>query len=63
MNHFFLMCVYAGIVSAFFSLLSYRRAADRLRLFGILFGSLVGGALVLAWIMYFFPGGPPTPIP
>lgn len=63
MNHFLLMCLYAALVGAFFSLLSQRRAADRLRLFAILFFALVGGATVLAWIMYFFPSGPPAPIP
>ena len=35
----------------------------RLRLFLQLFFGLVGGGLVLAWVMYFFPSGPPTPFP
>ncbi|MCG8462222.1 MAG: hypothetical protein MI919_38550 [Holophagales bacterium] len=63
MSHFLLMCLYAGIISAFFALLSRRGFRRQLRLFAMIFGSLVGGALVLAWIMYFFPAGPPAPIP
>jgi len=62
-SHFFLMVLYALLVSAFFMLLWRRRRAARLRLFLQLFFGLVGGGMVLAWLMYFFPTGPPTPFP
>ena len=62
-SHFLLMVHYAMLVSAFFTLLWRRRRHDRLRLFLQLFFGLVGGGLLLAWLMYFFPSGPPTPFP
>ncbi|MEM9553768.1 MAG: hypothetical protein AAGC60_05895 [Acidobacteriota bacterium] len=63
MSHVLLMSLYAFIVSVFFAALSRRRRADQIRLFWTLFGALVGGAIALAWLMYFFPSGPPAPIP
>ena len=63
MSHFLLMTLYAFILSAFFALLWRRTSKNQLRLFLQLFLGLVGGALALAWLMYPFPSGPPTPIP
>ena len=63
MSHLLLMSVYALLVSAFFSLLWRRGARQRLRLFLQLFVGILGGGLLLAWIMYPFPSGPPTPFP
>ncbi|MEM7585890.1 MAG: hypothetical protein AAF560_21045 [Acidobacteriota bacterium] len=63
MSHFFLMSVYAAIVSAFFALLWRRSWRDQTRLFLRIFLSMVGGGLALAWLMYFFPSGPPVPGP
>ena len=54
-DHFLIMCVFAFLVSAFFALLWREDKRARLRLFGILFGSLVLGGLAVAWLMYPFP--------
>ena len=62
-SHFLLMVHYALLVSAFFTLLWRRHKKARLRLFLQLLFGLVCGGLVLAWLMYFFPSGPPSPIP
>ena len=63
MNHLLLMVAYAGIVSAFFALLSRRPPRAQGELFAKLFFGLVLGGIALAWLMYFFPSGPPAPIP
>jgi hypothetical protein len=62
-DHFLLMLTYALLVSVFFAVLWRRPRRDQLRLFLQLFFGMVGGALLLAWLMYPFPPGPPTPIP
>ena len=62
-SHFLLMVHYAVLVAIFFALLWKRTGKARLRLFLQLFVGLVGGGLALAWLMYFFPSGPPTPFP
>lgn len=63
MSHFLLMATHGAILAAFFALLSRRPVRRRWRLFAKLFGILVGGGLALAWLMYFFPSGPPTSPP
>lgn len=63
MNHFLLMCVYALQISIFFAVLWRRERRDQIRLFLQLFGSLVGGGLLLSWLMFPFPSGPPAPFP
>ena len=62
-SHFLLMVVYAFIVSLFLALLWRRQPREQLKLFLQLFGAMVGGALVLAYLMYPFPSGPPAPVP
>jgi uncharacterized membrane protein YfcA len=62
-DHFLLMLLYALLVSVFFALLWRRERHSRIKLFLQLFVGMVGGALLLAWLMYPFPGGPPAPIP
>lgn len=62
-SHFLLMVHYALLVAAFFTLLWRREGGARVRLFLQLFFGMVGGGLALAWLMYFFPSGPPTPFP
>jgi uncharacterized membrane protein YfcA len=62
-SHFFLMTLYALIVSLFFAILWRRNRRDQVRLLLQMFLGLVGGALLLAWLMYPFPSGPPVPIP
>jgi multisubunit Na+/H+ antiporter MnhB subunit len=61
MSHFGLMVVYALLVSVFFALLWRHERRQRIRMFAQVFLSLVGGGLVVAWILYFIPTGPPVP--
>jgi cytochrome bd-type quinol oxidase subunit 2 len=63
LSHFFLMTLYALIVSLFFAVLWRRRRRDQVVLFLQLFLGMVGGGLIVAWLMYPFPSGPPAPIP
>ena len=63
MSHFLLMVTYAALVSLFFALLWRRNPRDQGKLFLQIFLAMVGGSLALAWLMYFFPSGPPAPIP
>ena len=63
MSHFGLLVVYALLVSVFFALLWRRERKERLRMFAQVFLSMVGGGLVVAWLLYFVPAGPPVPFP
>lgn len=63
MSHFFLMVLYALIVSLFFTALWRRERREQVKLFLQLFLGMVGGSLLVAWLMYPFPSGPPAPIP
>jgi uncharacterized membrane protein YfcA len=63
MSHFLLMMLYAFLVSLFFSLLWRRGSRARVRLFLQLFLGMMLGGILLAWLMYPFPPGPPAPIP
>jgi hypothetical protein len=62
-SHFFLMLVYAVLLSVFFAVLWRRRRRDQVVLFLQLFAGMVGGGLLVAWLMFPFPPGPPAPIP
>jgi hypothetical protein len=62
-SHFLLMVLYSALVSVFFAALWRRRLRDQAILFLQLFLGMVGGGLLLAWLMYPFPPGPPAPIP
>ena len=63
MSHFFLMVLFAFLLSLFFSVLWRRERKDQLRLFAKLFLGMVVGGLLVSWLMYPFPSGPPAPIP
>jgi uncharacterized membrane protein YfcA len=63
LSHFLLMVLYALVVSLFFTLLWRRERREQIRLFLQLFLGMVGGGLLVAWLMYPFPPGPPAPIP
>jgi cytochrome bd-type quinol oxidase subunit 2 len=63
MSHFLLMVLYALIVSLFFTLLWRRDRKEQIKLFLQIFLGMVGGGLLIAWLMYPFPSGPPAPIP
>lgn len=54
-SHFFFMFLFAFITSIVIALVTKSNAHDQRRYFLKFFGSLVLIALVLAWIMYFFP--------
>ena len=60
MSHLLLMVIYAVLVSVFFALLWRRQPRERGKLFLQIFLGMVGGGLALAWLMYFFPSGPPS---
>jgi len=63
LSHFALMTLYAASLGVFFATLWKRARRDQVRLFLKIFVSLMGGALLLGWLMYFFPSGPPKPLP
>ena len=62
MSHFLLMVIYAALISVFFALLWRGGVRERAKLCLQIFLSMVGGGLALAWPMYFFPAGPPSPL-
>ena len=62
-DHFLLMVLYALLVSLFFTLLWRRERREQVKLFLQIFLGMVGGGLLVAWLMYPFPAGPPAPIP
>ncbi|HJN43650.1 MAG: hypothetical protein QGI10_10570 [Vicinamibacterales bacterium] len=49
-SHFFLLLLFAGLVSLIFAVLTKDEPAEQVKLGGILFGSFVATAVVLAWI-------------
>ncbi len=55
MSHLLIMALHGLLVATFFAFLTRDRAQERLRLFGILFGGMMIGALALAWIMFPYP--------
>jgi Ni/Fe-hydrogenase subunit HybB-like protein len=57
------MVIHALVVSLFLTLLWRPGTEGRTRLFWQLFLGMVGGGLLVAWLMYPFPVGPPAPIP
>jgi hypothetical protein len=63
MSHFLLMVVYALLLSVFFAALWRRHRREQVVLFLQLFLGMVGGGLLVAWLMYPFPSGPPAPFP
>jgi len=54
-SHFLHMLLYSSIVATFFATMFRDDLRGRLRLGGILWLAMVGGALVLAYVMYPFP--------
>jgi hypothetical protein len=62
LSHFLLMVLYALVVSLFFTLLWRRGRREQIKLFLQIFLGMVGGGLLVAWLMYPFPSGPPTPL-
>lgn len=54
-SHFLLMLTFALITSVVVSLVTKENLREQSRYFLKFFGSLIIIALVLAWVMYFFP--------
>ncbi|MEE8412701.1 MAG: hypothetical protein V3S47_09360 [Acidobacteriota bacterium] len=50
-SHLFHMLLFAGLLSAFFSVLLRREKRDRIKFALIMWGGLVGGSLILAFVM------------
>ena len=63
MSQFGWMLLYALLLSVFFATLWRRERGAQRKLFFQLLGGLVGGAIALGWLMFFFPSGPPAPMP
>jgi hypothetical protein len=63
MSHFLLMVLYALLVGVFFAALWRSERRDRIKLFLQIFLGMVVGGLLVAWLMYPFPSGPPAPLP
>lgn len=61
MSHFFLMVLYSLLVSLFFAVLWRRSFRAQVKLFLQVFLGMVGGGLLVAWLMFPFPSGPPAP--
>jgi hypothetical protein len=57
------MLLYATLLGIFFAVLWKRGRGEQVRFVLKVFAGLVGGAIVLGWLMYFLPSGPPAPIP
>jgi hypothetical protein len=57
------MVVYSLLVALFFALLWRRERKAQVKLFLQVFLGMVGGGLLLAWLMYPFPSAPPAPFP
>lgn len=55
MDHFLLLVWHALLVSTFFAFLWRREPRDRARLFSKSFILMVGGGIVLGWLMFPFP--------
>ncbi len=51
LSHFLLMVTYALIVSLFFTLLWRRERREQVKLFLQIFLGMVGGGLLVAWLM------------
>jgi hypothetical protein len=61
MLHFALMNLYALLIGIFFATLWRRERKAQMVLFAKIYFGLVLGGLAVAWLMYPFPSGPPTP--
>jgi hypothetical protein len=54
-SHLLNLLIYSTLVSAYFGILIRRRPSDQLRLASIIWAAMVGGAILLAFLMYPFP--------
>lgn len=63
LSHFLLMLVHAFLVATFLGLLWRRERREQIKIFLQVFLGMIGGGLLVAWLMYPFPAGPPAPMP
>lgn len=54
-SHILHLVIYSSLVAAFFGILVRHTRRDRLRVAAITWVSMVGGALLLAWLMFPLP--------
>ena len=54
-SHLLSLLVYATLVSAYFGILVRRKPVEQFRLASIIWAAMVGGAVILAFLMYPFP--------
>jgi hypothetical protein len=54
-SHFFLLVLFAFLVSLVFAVLMRDEPREQLRLGARMFGGFIGAALLLGWIMYPLP--------
>jgi len=54
-SHFLHMLLYSSLVAAFFAILMRQTLRDRLRFGAMIWLAMVGGAIILAYLMYPFP--------
>lgn len=54
-SHILHLVIYSTLVAAFFGILVRHTRRDRLRVAAITWVSMVGGALLLAWLMFPLP--------
>ncbi|HZE89889.1 MAG TPA: hypothetical protein VE404_10085 [Verrucomicrobiae bacterium] len=56
-SHILTLILFAGLVSLFFATLSRDTLREGTRLGSVMFASMVGVSLLIAYLMYFFPLG------
>ncbi|MBI3450976.1 MAG: hypothetical protein HY049_18935 [Acidobacteria bacterium] len=56
-SHMLTLVLFAGLVSVFFATLSRDTLKEASRLGSVMFASMVGVSLLIAYLMYFFPLG------
>jgi amino acid permease len=55
-SHLAHLAIYSVVVATFFAALVRRTRREQLRMFGWTFGGMVAGAILLAFLMFPFPG-------
>ena len=63
LSHFLLMLVHAFLAATFLAVLWRRERREQIKVFLQVFLGMIGGGLLVAWLMYPFPAGPPAPMP
>ena len=54
-GHLFHLLLFSAIVATYFGYLVRREPKEQLKLAGMIFGGMVGGTLLLAYLMFPFP--------